>query len=60
MKDVIESRRVGKAIRPRENSAITMWQAIQRLPEYFRADYVEGMVVVAGISIEHGWVEKDG
>jgi len=28
--------------------------------QYAKADYVEGMAVLGGLPIEHGWVEKEG
>ena len=36
------------------------FQVVQRLPEYFFADYVEGIAVLGSLHIEHAWVEKNG
>lgn len=62
MKDVIESKRVRKLVRARQQQCFwNAFQVIQRIPEYADAEYVEGMAVNAyGLAFDHGWVEKDG
>ena len=63
MKDVAESRRVGKLVRAVEENKQCYYLAayvVMNLPEYARADYVERLAVVNGLPIQHGWVEKDG
>jgi hypothetical protein len=64
MKDVVESVRVGKAVRAQSKRCY--WnavRAIQTLPEYQDADYVEGFAVRLSpvrFPFEYGWLEKGG
>ena len=62
MKDILESKRVGKIIRAKgQQCYYNAFHVIQEVPEYADADYVEGLAVPnGGLPIEHGWVEKDG
>ena len=61
MKDKIESKRVGKLVRAKNKQCYyNASQVLMHIPEYADADYVEGMAVLDGLTIEHGWVEKDG
>jgi hypothetical protein len=56
-----ESARVRQLIRAKPRQCyLNAFRVIQQVREYAQADYVEGMVVVGGLAIEHGWVEKDG
>ena len=64
MKDVAESLRVCNALRAKIKRCY--WnaiRAIETLPEYRDADYVEGYAVRLSpvlFPFEHGWLEKDG
>jgi len=62
MKDVAESKRVRRLLRARPQQCFwNAFQAVQRVPEYADAEYVEGIAVNRyRITLEHGWVEKDG
>ena len=62
MKDTVESKRVGKLVRAKHKQCYyNAFHVIQHVPEYANADYVEGMaVILGGLPLEHGWVEKDG
>lgn len=62
VKDVGESKRVGKRVRARAKQCYhNANQVVLRVPEYADAEYVEGVVVdESGLAVEHGWVEKDG
>ena len=61
-KDIIESRRVRRLVRARAHQCYgNAFHAIQQIPEYTDAEYVEGMAVERhGLAFEHGWVEIDG
>jgi hypothetical protein len=61
MKDVAESKRVGKLVRAGNKQCYyNAFHVVMNIPEYAYADYVEGMAVLNGLPIEHGWVEKEG
>jgi len=61
MKNVEESQRVGERVRAKAKQCYyNAFHIIMTLPEYANADYVEGIAVMGGLIIEHGWVEKDG
>jgi hypothetical protein len=61
MKDNAESKRVRKIVGVKAKQCyLNAFRVIQHVPEYADADYVEGMAVLGGLPIEHGWVEKDG
>jgi hypothetical protein len=64
MKDVAESLRVGKAVRAKSKGCYrNAIRAIEKLPEYQDADYVEGFAVLPSpvlFPFEHGWLEKGG
>ena len=61
MKDKAESQRVGKLVRAKSKRCYyNAFHVIMEVPEYANADYVEGMAVMGGLVIEHGWVEKEG
>ena len=61
MKDINESKRVKKVIRSKSKQCyLNAFRVVQNVPEYAKANYVEGMAVLGGLPIEHGWVEKDG
>ena len=61
MKDVKESKRVRKLVGVKVKQCyLNAFRVIQNVPEYAKADYVEGMAVLGGLPIEHGWVEKNG
>ena len=61
MKDILESERVGKLIRAKRGRCYyNAFCVVENLPEYFYADYVEGIAICGNLHIEHGWVEKDG
>lgn len=36
------------------------FKAVQYVPDYAQADYVEGIAVFGGLVIEHGWIECNG
>jgi hypothetical protein len=61
MKDVKESKRARKLVGAKAHRCyLNAFRVIQEVPEYANADYVEGMAVLGGLPVEHGWVEKDG
>ena len=61
MKNCEESKRVGKVVRAKPRQCYrNALRVVTQVPEYTRADYVEGMAVVDGLPVEHGWVEIDG
>lgn len=61
MKDIAESKRVGKLVRSISKQCyLNAFRVVQNVPGYAKADYVEGMAVLGGLPIEHGWVEIDG
>ncbi len=61
MKDILESKRVGKLVRAKgQQCYYNAFHVIMNLPEYADADYVEGLAIFSGFPIEHGWVERDG
>ncbi len=61
MKDIAESKRVGKLVRSISKQCyLNAFRVVHNVPEYAKADYVEGMAVLGGMPIEHGWVEIDG
>ena len=61
-KDMVESQRVGKLVRAEGKQCYyNAFRVIMEIPEYAKADYVEGIAVIGGaLPIEHGWIEKDG
>ena len=61
-KNTEESKRVGKAVKAKKQQCyINAMRVIWYVPEYDKADYVEGYAVINGdFCIEHGWVEQDG
>ena len=60
-KDKEESKRAGKLVRARRRECYyNSFRVIMNVPEFAKADYVEGIAVVGGLPIEHGWVERDG
>jgi hypothetical protein len=60
-KNVEKSKKLKNAIRARAKQCYAnAWDAIETQEEYKHATYVEGMAVVRGLVIEHGWVEQDG
>ena len=61
-KDKIESARVRRLVRAKPQRCYhNAYRVIFEIPDYYDADYVEGLVVRDGVvAIEHGWVEKDG
>ena len=61
-KDKIESARVRRLVRARPQQCYyNSFHVIFEVPEYAKADYVEGLAVNDyQMVIEHGWVEKDG
>ncbi len=60
-KGTVESQRVGKLVRAKVKQCYrNASQVLLALPEYANADYVEGIIVIGKLAIEHGWVEKDG
>jgi len=62
IKDIVESQRVKKIVRPRVKQCYAnAAKVILALPEYADAEYVEGLAVIEkAMVIEHGWVERDG
>ena len=61
MKNIAESKRVRKLIRAKAKRCFhNAFRAIQDVSGYENADYVEGIAVLGGLMIEHGWVQKDG
>ena len=61
MKDIAESKRVGKLVRAKARQCYyNAFHVVENLPDYFYADYVEGIAILGSLHIEHGWVEKDG
>ena len=60
-KDVVESKRVGGIVRAvGKQCYYNAFRVIMEIPEYAKADYVEGIALCGGMLIEHGWIEKDG
>ena len=61
-KDKIESARVRRLIRAKPKRCYrNAYRVIFEIPDYYDADYVEGLVVrFSPIVVEHGWVQKDG
>lgn len=60
-KNTQESLRLQKAVKAKPKQCyINAVRVIWNVPGYKRATYVEGIAVVDGVCIEHGWVERDG
>ena len=60
-KDIVESKRVGGIVRAvKKQCYYNAFRVIMEIPEYAKADYVEGIALSGGMLIEHGWIEKDG
>ena len=61
-KDIVESQRVKKIVRPRVKQCYAnAAKVVLALSEYADAEYVEGLAVIEkAMVIEHGWVERDG
>ena len=60
-KNVDKSKKLRKTIRAKAQQCFAnAWDAIETQEEYQNATYVEGMAVVNGLPIEHGWIEHDG
>ena len=61
-KDKVESKRISKLLRAKSQQCYyNAFRVIMAIPEYAKADYVEGLAVIDhAVVIEHGWVEKDG
>jgi hypothetical protein len=62
MKDIIESKR-GKGLvcaKPKQ-CYDNAFRVILKIPEYAKAEYVEGLAIAKGVLvIEHAWVERGG
>jgi hypothetical protein len=60
-KNIDKSKKLKKAIRAKAQQCYAnAWDAIETQEEYQHATYVEGMAVVNGLVIEHGWIEHEG
>ncbi len=60
-KNIERSKKLKKAIRAKAKQCYAnAWNAIETQEEYKDATYVEGMAVVNGLAIEHGWIEHEG
>jgi hypothetical protein len=60
-KNLEKSKKLKKAVRSKAKECYAnAWRAIETQEEYKDATYVEGMAVVQGLVIEHGWVEHEG
>jgi|ERR1043165_5172557 hypothetical protein len=60
-KNTQESLRLQKAVKAKHKQCfINAVRVVWNVREYHRATYVEGIAVVDGMCIEHGWVEHDG
>lgn len=61
-KDKVESARVRRLVRAKPQRCYhNAYRVIFEIPDYYDADYVEGLVVrFSPLVVEHGWVEKDG
>lgn len=60
-KDITESKRVAEIIGAvGKQCYYNAFRVVFDIPEYSKADYVEGYAVYDSGLIEHGWVEKDG
>lgn len=44
----------------RSQCFINAFRVVMHVPGFANATYVEGVAVLNGLCIEHGWVEKDG
>jgi len=62
MKDQKESVKTRRLVRSKPKQChVNAARVVLAVPEYAKADYVEGLAVIGGaLVIEHGWVEKDG
>jgi hypothetical protein len=59
-KNVLESVKLHEAVRAKHKQCyINAVRVIWNVPGYKRATYVEGIAVVDGMCIEHGWVERE-
>src|SRR6516165_9317271 len=60
-KNIEESLRLQKAVKAKPRQCyVNAVRVIWNVPGYKRATYVEGIAVVDGMCVEHGWVERDG
>jgi len=60
-KNIEKSKKLRKAIRAKASQCYAnAWDAIESQEDYQDATYVEGMAVVNGLVLEHGWIEHEG
>jgi hypothetical protein len=60
-KNVEKSHKLQKAIRAKNQQCYAnVWKAIETQEENKNATYVEGMAVLNGLVLEHGWIEHEG